>query len=592
MNIFLIWQELGSARNRIDSHVVSRRLHDVFSPLFEELPTARARSLGSANLVSVELPVGGFKPAPHGSDASTWAYAPQYPINAARALAAVGAPVDDEADALPALGRALEAQPHRVLRELAPPFSLIWGGHDSASVSVQTDGLGHAMLYEYRDERVWALTNRPFALSALGVTLEPDAREWAVRAVLGWFPGTTTGFRNVRYLRPGTQLRVGPDGVEEARHDVLADWVAGTSESREACLDRARSSVLDLVEAARPLVERPYLSLSGGWDSRSVLAAVLAAGMPFDAKVRGPEDHADVLSARRLAATAGFALEAQHSASVPPADHEGCRSQILRALIWQAGGRNAHKHKTFQVSGRFRDGGSVGLSGQHGEIGRSRYLVRARKQGAVGPASDDALLALLTRKAPRFMRPSLRAYARDAILDAIRQADRYALSGPRRWDFFYLFERSRRWAATAQAAKPGFSVTPFLNPGYIEAAFSFPEGEMTSNPFHRHIVQTLQPAWSGVPYAGDIAAVPAPAVGPDADAADRPRWQRNGRRRFYDTRMYWEDVGGPIVADALRGDGVWTEIFDPSAARRDWRAEPDELAVLCLLPDALALASR
>jgi hypothetical protein len=260
----------------------------------------------------------------------------------------------------------------------------------------------------------------------------------------------------------------------------------------------------------------------------------------------------------------------------------------VRALVWQAGGRNAHKHKTFE--GRFRDGGAVGFSGQHGEIGRSPYLKKARKAG-VAVGTDDGLLHHLTRKSAPFLRPSLREHAREAIREAIGEADRYGLTGLRRWYFFYLFERTRRWAATAQAAKPGFSITPFLNPGYIRAAFSMPDEDMTDNPFHRHIVDSLQPSWSTVPYANDLAEAQPAHAPADADADRRPRWQRNGSRRFYDTGRYWEDVAQPVLADALARDGFWTEIFDPPAARRDWRHEPDELAVVCLLPEALALAS-
>jgi hypothetical protein len=589
VNIFLLWRELGSPRERIDPGAAATRLHGVFSPFFDELADAESRSAAAANLVSLDVPVGGFKAPAQASDGSTWAYAPQYPVNAACALADAGIRADGDG-VLPALGRALEAQPRRLLRELAPPFSLIWGTHDSGAVFVQTDGLGHAMLYEYRDETMWAVTNRPFALSALGVRLEPDAEQWAVRSVLGWFPGSMTGFRNLRYPAPGTQLRVTADGVHETRHDVLAEWVGVPTTTRQASLDLARDSLVDLVGGVRPLVERPYISLSGGWDSRAVLAVVASTGVPFDARVRGPEDHRDVMSARRLAAAGGFDIEARHSASLPPADHESCRAQILRALIWQAGGRNAHKHKTFQVEGRFRDGGSVGFSGQHGEIGRSTYVKKARAGGlAVG--TDDGLLEHLTRKSAPFIRASLLDYAREAIRDTIGAANRYALTGLRRWDFFYLFERTRRWAATAQAAKPGFSITPFLNPSYIRAAFSMPDEDMTGNPFHRHIVESLQPSWAAVPYANDLAEAPSAPAPADREGDRQPRWQRNGSRRFYDTGLYWEDVARPILAGALNRDGFWTEVFDPSAARHHWRDEPDELAVVCLLPEALALAA-
>ncbi len=52
----------------------------------------------------------------------------------------------------------------------------------------------------------------------------------------------------------------------------------------------------------------------------------------------------------------------------------------------------------------------------------------------------------------------------------------------------------------------------------------------------------------------------------------------------YDTRLYWQMVGEPVIRDALAEGGFWTTIFDPDLARAQWQAAPDPLAIAHLLP--------
>lgn len=597
MELFVMWHGTGASDPPVDGARVAARLEAMFSPLFADAPPATTRELPGAAIASLDLPIRGFAGASQAADERTWVYAPQYPLDAARVVRLLGVRPAEGA-VLPELARALEARPAPVLAELAPPFALVWADTDGERVYVQNDGLGHANLYEYRDDTVWALANRPFALAALGVPLEPEPSDWAVRATLGWFPGTSTGFRRVRYLPPGTQLRITRGGVDETRHDVVAAWLGGARSRRDESLELARASVLEFTDTVKPLLDRPKASLSGGWDSRAVAAVLLARGVPFRAEVRGPHDHSDVISASRLSEAAGFELATRHKAGIPPLDPDVARARIVDALVWQAGGRSAHQHKTFQKDGPFKDGGSVGLSGQHGEIGRSHYV---RRIGAATSPDDDGLLSVLTLRVLPFLRAAMREHVLDSVREAIAVADRYGLTGLWRWNFFYLFERTRRWSSAVAAGKPGLIVAPFLNAGYIRAAYAYPDPDMTANPFHRHIIETLQPAWSDVPFAADIEGgaasaaqadeVPAATSAPEEMSGDdRPRWQRPGRRRFYDTRMYWEDVGRPALADVVAADGWWTEIFDPDAVRARWLDEPDEIAIVCLLPEALGAA--
>jgi len=200
VRIFLLWRRIGASGPPFDPQGVGSDLQKLFSPLFRAPFMTKTMQNSSASLVLLELPVVGWKPAFYEEDAETWAVAPDYPINARSALAMRGTSVDDDG-VLPALGRELRAAPAALLQELAPPFSLVWSSKRTGQTFVQTDGLGQSQLFEFQDGRLWALSNKILAFRALGVALEPESEQWAVRATLGWFPLEMTGYKRIRFLR-------------------------------------------------------------------------------------------------------------------------------------------------------------------------------------------------------------------------------------------------------------------------------------------------------------------------------------------------------------------------------------------------------
>ena len=584
-----MWRRFGASEPPFDPQGVGSDLQKLFSPLFRTPFRTKTMQNSSASLVLLELPVVGWKPAFYREDDETWALAPDYPINARSALAMKGTSVDDDG-VLPALGRELQAAPAALLQELAPPFSLVWSSKRTGQTFVQTDGLGQSQLFEFQDGRLWALSNKILAFRALGVALEPESEQWAVRATLGWFPLEMTGYKRIRFLEPGTQLHLDSNGLTRTRHDVLSTWVRSSALSSSDCLELARSSLLRHINAAMPLCERNSVGLSGGWDSRAVVSTLRAAGAEFAARVRGLPGRPDVVIARELARIGGFDLKVHSSSGVPPTDVEMCKRSISLALRWQAGYMVTHKHKTFLADQRLLDGGSVNIMGQHGEIGRGYYAKKIRA-GEVSEAEYEGwLIGKLMAKMPPFTRKGFHEIVRYVIRQAFRQADRYDLQGSAQLDFFYLYERTRRWASGSLGSQTGVVLAPFLNPDYIRAVFSY-TGDLTINPFHRYIIATHSPDWTAVQYAKELdvrhqASETATASFREPDILT-PDWRPPTGKENYDSLGYWEAVGRPIIQEALAECGFWTEIFDPDVAERQWPAAPDELAMLYLLPDAL-----
>ena len=248
---------------------VARRLEERFAPLFEERVAARVRSVGEAHLAWLELPVKGWR-SPRSEErvdgaesGARFALALDYPVGARRALAGVGKPVAQGEPLLLALAESLAEDPEPLLRELAPPFSLIWDD-GAGAMRLQTDGLGQSQLFEHDGPSCFAVTNRIAALSVLGIPLEPVAEEWAVRFTLEWFPDHSSGYRGVSLLPSGSQLRLDAGGVHRTRNDVIHGWVHPPAMEREEIFELAAAGLRNHLADAMEHWERPSVGLSGG----------------------------------------------------------------------------------------------------------------------------------------------------------------------------------------------------------------------------------------------------------------------------------------------------------------------------------------
>ena len=592
MKIFLLWRCINDLGQVLAPERVASNLQKIFSPLFSTPPKERILQNSAMSVVVLEMLVLGWKPPFFQEDRQTWALALDYPINARTVLAENGISFENDS-VLPILCRKLQHEPTVLLREMAPPFSLVWASKQTDQTFVQNDGLGQSQLFELKGDRLWALTNKITALKALDVPLEMEREHWAVRSTLGWFPLDLTGYKKVRFLQPATQLRLDSTGITRTAHDVLSDWVHPNGLSQNDCLELARSSLLKQIKAAMPLWEKPSVGLSGGWDSRAVVTSLRAAGADFSARVRGLPGRDDVLIASELAKIAGFNLRVKKFEGLPPDDAEACKRCISLALLWQAGHMVTHKHKTFLSHHQYLDGGVVNIMGQHGEIGRGYYAQRIRAVELSEDQYEERLLTKLMASMPPFTRKELHDVVRQIIREAYRQADRYSLTGLARLDFFYLYERTRRWASGSLSSQTGLVFAPFLNPDFIRAVFDYIGYGKETNPFHRYIIATNSPDWVTVPYSEDLKQRELTSEKVDVvkelerKTVISASWKRPKGGYNYDSSLYWKAVGEPIIHEALARGGFWTEIFDPDMAEKWWQAAPDDLAIVHLLPEML-----
>ena len=599
MKVFLLWHRNGDFGQDLDPYRVASSLQKQFSPLFSCAPTVRIRENAAAAFVCLELPVRGWKPTFFQEDARTWACAVDYPIDARPVLQANGI-VFEEDYVLPALGRALRGNPAPFIREMAPPFSMLWGSKDTAEMFVQNDGLGQSQLFEYQDGRFWAITNKIVALKALGVSLELDYEQWAVRTALSWFPSNLTGFKKLRFLDPSTQLHLNQNGVHRTTCDILSEWVNPDDLSLEECRELARCSLIDQIKAAMPLWEKPSAGLTGGWDSRAVIGTLRTLSADFTVRVKGQPEKFDVPIASELAKIAGLDLEIRTSYGLPPEDADDCKRCISLALLWQMGYMWSEEHKSFLWEKRCLDGGQVNIMGQHGEIGRGTYEKAIRAWEVTEEQYEELLVQLLTKDMPSFMRTGLRERVYEIVREAYRFTGKYGCTGPARLDLFRLYERTRRRNSGSLNSQTGLVFAPFLNPNYIRATFAyrrqggaFYDFKEQLNPFHRHIIATNAPDWANVTYADVLEGrekkrrIKEALAMPQREPVSVGNWKQSNGKDYYNFGLYWKVVGKPIIDAAISQGGFWTEVFDPLLAEKEWHNAPDDLAMLHLIPQVL-----
>ena len=588
MQIFLLWRHRGQMTKPLGVNEVAARLQRKFSPLFDKPLRVTIRRTAAANLVVLDLPVEGWKSPFIQSDDETWSLAGDYPINARVALGSGSMGIADDR-LLPVLCRKLQQNPEPLINNINPPFSLFWSAKQSEDFYIQNDALGYAQLFEYCDERIWAVSNKIFAFPELGLPLKAVPEQWATRLTIGWFPLSMSGYESISYLPPATQLRVGIDGVHRNSFDVLSSWVNPDPMSTEECMELAQTSLLDFVENVDPLWERASAGLSGGWDSRVIAACLRASGSDAYFRVRGLPERFDVILARQLADKAGFKLKVSTGGGLPLDSSGGCRRSIYNSLIWQAGYLTTRKHCSFLAKKQYLAGGAVNFMGAHGAIAKPYYAEKIGAQFLQAGQYEEQLVEQQMQYMPSYMRGEFRDRVRHIIVKAYRQADQYELKGLTRLTFFYLYERTRRWASGSSNAQTSVVVSPFLNRDFIRAVFALPGHDLTGNPFHCHMIDSLAPEWSNITYTGQL----------EQEAADKllstPSPAPNGLRDWkqpvgnekFDTVGYWDQVARPLITEGLKTGGFWTQLFDPDLASEHWREAPDELAIALMLSQLL-----
>lgn len=374
--------------------------------------------------------------------------------------------------------------------------------HTARHCVVFNDGLGFARLYTSPDGRFHSTSWLATCAYAGKVALnEPAAIEYVL---LGASHSSETVASGITTLPPATGL----DLTSSVRYDRPRVW-EGAAAAAAATLDDAVArmtahfaTVFEETSAAFPGQVRT--ALSGGFDSRLILAGLLSRGNRPGLFVYGNAASGDVPIARAVAGSVGLALDVIDKgaldAQVPPPDLERL---VSSALFFDGLPNDGIDDAGADQQTRLRQSsaGRLELNGGGGEIFRNyfhlpdwRYsamdIVRAFYRGFDrGVLRQAGALAAYERRMAESIARAIGVPGNDFALPL----DRHRL------ELAYPLFRCHHWMAVnnSVALRYGYYATPLIDPVSTAMAWQLPLRWKNAGLLEARLIKAMHPGIAG-----------------------------------------------------------------------------------------------
>jgi asparagine synthase (glutamine-hydrolysing) len=361
------------------------------------------------------------------------------------------------------------------LSNLAAPFAVA-AVDDDGRLSVATDHAGLRHVYAVQGDGWAAVSSSARDLAEIAGT-GLDHESIGTFRLVGHHLGTATPYQGVRKLAPGRIWRLADGELREDSYPqmVLTETPTTLDETVSRHASRLRSTVAGFMDT----YSSPVLELSGGLDSRMVLAAipphrrgeVCALTLTYPGSTDAPV-------AAALAARSGMAhqvIDLSAMADIEPHEAYQAAMDSARRLDGQGSplGVAALDWVERQVEARPR------LSGHGGELARGAYYMQ-RQHPQVRPELVDRLARwwVLSNPVPdKVLAPEFAAESRLRIGRQLREIfASYQSDWLTATDEFYLRERLHRWAGLTMtdAAMSRVIANPLLDPNVLALARTVP----------------------------------------------------------------------------------------------------------------------
>lgn len=357
---------------------------------------------------------------------------------------------------------------------------------------VATDALGAYKIYHDRERRI--LSSSFVAVHAWLPRLTIDKQGCYEYAWNGATFGDKTFFREIRMLRRGMLLELG------ARSVVLDEWdpapsvptVSGFEDTARRCAARLRELVRIYAAGATGAFRLP---LSGGYDSRLLLALLLDAGIRPELFVYGHRGERDVDLAHEVAAGEGLAIEQidknRHTSALGAVQRTRRAHDLLDGWTEYGvfdSGIEAEDRMTRAAEDRLLLNGSVGeIYRNFFNLPDGRYQLR------------HLVSVFYSCFASAGCTPAFDVHEYE---DALVADMRSALPVAEQWmsreeiEALYPLHRGRYWTARDAAINNRFgrAVFPFLEPTIIEGTESIPIAFKQYGRLEARMIQLIRPS--------------------------------------------------------------------------------------------------
>jgi hypothetical protein len=393
------------------------------------------------------------------------------------------------------------------LETVWPPFCAFLRdlAADTLTIAVDRSALQHLYIRQGPDGTVWASTSA-FALASLGVEFDLEAAtEWATA---GHFITGRTFFREVRELDCGEVIHLRP-GAPTTRTTWLPTPRAETTPTEY------RERIEEAVAAYSQQEEGLFFELTGGIDSRLLLAARFRSGTPTQTWTVGQPDDVEMRTIERLKGAASF----EHLLVSPDTGLAAELPKLIDEMHALADGEaNAVVYTSLLVA--FRELAGIrrtSVTGSNGELARAFYwraIARGRQASHVRGVVIDTLARRIFRESGgvrALFRPDLpdpEGPVREAATDFVRGS---LLQTPSAiLDDFYLRTRMRRFAGRNISTTSLFCAqgVPYFAHPVVDVILALPPAQKQDGRVVRETIVELSPRLAAVPLASGETVAP------------------------------------------------------------------------------------
>lgn len=362
-------------------------------------------------------------------------------------------------------------------------------------LEVLSDPFGLQALHHARRDGVHLFCTSALAL-ARHLRAPPDPVGNALFLRTGVQYGPVTHWRGVERVEPGTVLRFQPSGARVETYFRPEVDPAIRRLGLHATVDRLVEAGLAAIE---PLRQEPCVAadLTGGFDTRMVLAFLLARGIAFTTHTSGEPADIDVQIAREVAETAGVPWERE---GLPPGWKLDAPA-LDAAVAWGDGTLDALQlgEVLYRQGERARRCGLVvaGVGGEH--LSPFPWMQEFHRAGRTTAIHWDNLVRM------RLLLPTdLRMFRRDPGLEAepyvrevlARRAAPYAGEpNTTQHDVLYAYRGPSHSGAYRSAGEARVRVeAPFHTKAFFAVGFSADHHHRNGSKLHRGVIERLHPA--------------------------------------------------------------------------------------------------
>jgi asparagine synthase (glutamine-hydrolysing) len=408
------------------------------------------------------------------------------------------------------LKRYIEVGPNRLAQELEGFFLIVIGDGRTKETLALTDLVGSCHGFV----RAWShgvgLSSSSLLLAGLeNVNLDyVSCQEFICTGIIY---EDRTVYREVRKLEPATVLRFAGGALKtKQRYWDITDTASEPLEGQSA----VRSLSENLVYAAQRIgrsFARPICDLTGGYDSRAVVAAFLTAGVRFSTVVSGPPESRDVIVSRGIAEMLGL----PHLHITP--NGNTCFKTITRTIALTDGEYDLFDYaRILDVHQRLAEQFDISINGSFGEVGRGYWWELLFPFAGMCRKVDARKISQLRYAAYSYdvslFRPETRLDLVSHFAQIVEQTNAKLSTLPNtlQMDHAYLMLRMQRWQGRIASSTDQLwpCLSPFLFRSVLESMLRTSPSLRRRNLLIRRMLAQLQPRLADFPLEHGYPALP------------------------------------------------------------------------------------